>query len=181
MAAKHQLALELPPSNNVKVFRISDISTYAEGLATDCGTLQITPPGFNQPTTIEVLPHFNLVLNGCTLGLQQTNCGTHQNNLPDGIYWIRYSVSPNDKVYVEYNHLRMTQTLNRYYNTLCTLEMAACEPEPDVKEQLNELRLIKSFLDAAQAKVEYCHELSEGMDLFLYAQKRLQKFLLKQC
>lgn len=181
MASKHQLSLELPASNNVKVFRISDVSTYAEGLGTDCGTLQITPPGFSQPTTIEVLPHFNLVLNGCTLGVQQTGCGSYQYNLPDGIYWIRYSVSPNDKVYVEYNHLRMTQTLNKYFNALCTLELAACEPDPDVKEQLKELSMIKSFLDAAVAKVEYCQELHEGMDLFLYAQKRLQKFTSQYC
>lgn len=178
MSAKHLLSLELPASNNTKVFRVSDISTYATGLDVDCGTLQITPPGFSQPTTIEVVPHFNLVLNGCTLGIQTSGCGSSQTNLPDGIYWIRYSVSPNDKVFVEYNHLRMTQTLNRYYNILCTLEMGACEPEPDVKAKLNELRLIKSFLDAAVAKVEYCNEPSNGMELFIYAKKRLEKLAL---
>ena len=66
-------------------------------------------------------------------------------------------------------------TLNKYFNELCKLEMAACEPTADIKEQLEELRLIKSFIDAAKAKVEECDDLQEGMELFMYAQKRLHK------
>jgi hypothetical protein len=93
---------------------------------------------------------FNLILNACTLGLQSSGCGTTSERLPDGIYVIRYSVSPNDRVYVEYHYLRVCQTLNKYFHELCELELSACEPEADVKEDLAELRLIKSFIDAAK-------------------------------
>jgi hypothetical protein len=65
---------------------------------------------------------------------------------------------------------------NKYYNELCKVELAACEPEPDVKDQLAELRLIKSYIDAAKAKVEQCNDLQEGMELLMYAQSRLQKY-----
>jgi len=176
MAYKHQLSLEVPDTNNCSVFRIFDTSIYDTHVPTTCGTLAITSPGYNQPVSIEVLPHFNLVLNGCTLGIQTSGCGTMSERLPDGIYTIRYSVSPNDKVFVQYHYLRICQTNNKYFNELCKLELAACEPQADVKEQLNELRLIKSFIDAAKAKVEQCDDLQQGMDLFMYAQKRLQKF-----
>jgi hypothetical protein len=71
--------------------------------------------------------------------------------------------------------------MNKYFNELCRLEMAACEPEADVKEELNELRLIKSFIDAAKAKVEQCDDLQEGMELLVYAQQRLQKFSSHGC
>jgi hypothetical protein len=54
--------------------------------------------------------------------------------------------------------------------------MAACEPPADVKADLDELRLIKSFIDAAKVKVEVCNSPDEGMDLLNYAQKRLDKF-----
>lgn len=175
MASKHQLSLELPDTNNIKVLRIFDTSLYGEGLNVDCGTLRVTAPGFNSPRPIEVLPHFNLVLNGCSLGIQNTGCGEVSQILPDGIYVINYSVSPHTSVYVEYNHLRMTQTVNRWYNLLCEVELSACEPDADVKEVLAELRMIKNFLDAAKAKVEYCHEAEKGMELFLYAKKRLDK------
>lgn len=181
MASKHQLSLELPDSNNIKVFRLVDTSSYAEEVGVDCGTLQITSPGFNLPVSIEVTPRFNLILNGCTLGIQRTGCGEVSQILPDGIYIIRYSVSPHASVYVEYNHLRATQTLNRYYNLLSQLELSACEPDADVKEQLEELRMIKSFIDAAKAKVEYSHEAEKGMELFVYAKKRLDKLTAKVC
>lgn len=179
MASKHQLSLELPDTNNIKVLRLFDTSFYAEGLTVDCGKLLITPPGFNMPRVIDVLPHFNLVLNACSLGLQQSGCGSHSEIIPDGIYKINYSVSPNSNVFVEYHHLRVVQTLNKWNNLLAELEMGACEPDADVREQLEELQLIKGFIDAAKAKVEYAHEPEAGMELLLYAQKRLNKYAAK--
>lgn len=176
MASKHQLSLELPETNNIKVLRLFDTSLYADGLTIDCGKLLITSPGFNMPRVIDVLPHFNIVLNACSLGLQSSGCGEYSEVIPDGIYKINYSVSPNSNVFVEYNHLRLVQTLNKYYNLLAALEMSGCEPDADVKEQLEELRLIKSFIDAAKAKVEYSHDSEAGMELLLYAQKRLNKY-----
>lgn len=177
MANKHQLSLELPESNNIKVLRLFDTSIYNPDLKVDCGYINITSPGYSLPRSIEVLPNFNLVLNACTLGLQRQGCGERSEPLPDGIYRIRYHVSPNDKVYVEYYHLRQTQTINRWYNMLAELEMAACEPDEDVKEQLKEMQLIKGFLDAAKAKVEYVHDPEAGMELFMYAKKKLDKFI----
>lgn len=181
MASKHQLSLELPDTNNIKVLRIFDTSIYADGVGKDCGVLSITSPGFNLPVNIELLPGFNTTLTACTLGLQKTGCSDAVQPLPDGIYVINYSMSPNSKVQVEYNHLRVTQTVNRYYNLMCELEMSACEPGADVKEKLEELRLIKSFIDAAKAKVEYCHSPEAGIELLIYAKKRLDKITNALC
>jgi len=161
--------------------RIADISSYASDLPVDCATLSIVSPGFNKPRDIEVLKGFNLPLNACTLGLQSTGCQQNTHPLPDGIYTIRYSVSPNDKSFVEYQHLRITQTNNRYYNLLCELEMGACEPDADIKDRLEELMLIKGFIDAAKAKVEYCHEPEKGMELLAYAKKRLDRITNQLC
>lgn len=177
MASKHQLSLEVPDTNNCSVFRIFDTSIYTSDLDVTCARLEITSPGFNEPVTIDVIPGFNLILNACTLGIQSSGCGTTSERLPDGIYVVRYSVSPNDKVYVEYYYLRVCQTLNKYFHELCELELSACEPEPDIKEDLAELRLIKSFIDAAKVKVEECESPDQGMELLVYAQKRLQRFM----
>lgn len=181
MASKHQLSLELPDTNNIKVLRIFDTSIYADGVGKDCGVLSITSPGFNLPVNIEMLPGFNTTLTACTLGLQKTGCSDALQPIPDGIYVINYSLSPNSIVQVEYNYLRVTQTVNRYYNLLCELEMSACEPGADVKEKLEELRLIKSFIDAAKAKVEYCHSPEAGIELLMYAKKRLDKITNALC
>jgi hypothetical protein len=177
----HQLSLDIPCTNNPRVFRIFDTSLYDPDIPVKCPLLQITSPGFNQPVNIEVLPNFNLVLNACTLGVQVHDCGQTSQVLSDGIYVIRYSVSPNDKVFVEYTHLRTTQFVNKYNQMLCKLEISACEPSAEIKEKLKELRLIKSFIDAAKVKVEECHENELGMELLLYAQKRLMKLDNVKC
>ena len=176
MAYKHQLSLDVPDTNNCSVFRVLDTSIYDPHVPVTCNKLEITSPGFNEPVAIDVIKGFNLILNGCTLGIQSGGCGTVSERLPDGIYTIRYSVSPNDKVFVQYHYLRVCMITNKYYNELCKVELAACEPEPDVKDQLAELRLIKSYIDAAKAKVEQCDDLQEGMELLMYAQSRLQKY-----
>jgi hypothetical protein len=171
----HQLSLDIPTTANPRIFRIDDTSIYTVDLPIICPVLQITPPGFSTPTNITVTPPFNLVLNACTLGIQGSDCGSSSNILPDGIYIIRYSVSPNDKVFVEYHHMRVTQFINRYNQMLCNLELNGCEPDADIKAQLNELRMIKSFIDAAKAKVEDCHDDAKGMELLEYARRKLMK------
>ena len=176
MASKHQLSLEVLDVKNLGILKITDTSVYTDKIDVDCETVHITVPGFNKPVAIEVVKGFDLVLDGCDLYIQTSGCGEVVQDIPDGVYTIRYSVSPNDKVYVEYTHLRVTALLDQWNKQLCQLELAACEPNADVKESLKELRLIKSFIDAAKAKVEYCHDSAAGMDLYNYAKRRLDKF-----
>lgn len=176
MSYKHQLSLEVPETNNCSILRVIDTSIYSDQVPITCNRLEITSPGFNQPEVIDVTAGFNLILNACSLGIQTIDCGDTSQVLPDGVYTIKYSVSPNDKVFVEYHYLRVCQVLNQYYNELCKLELAACEPQADVKAQLEELRMIKNYIDAAKIKVEVCDEVDEGKNLLEYAQKLLNKY-----
>jgi hypothetical protein len=90
-------------------------------------------------------------------------------------------VSPNETVYVEYNHMRITQALNKYYNVLCDVDAAACDPPFKIKQKLEELRLIFMYLQAAKGKVEFCHEPQKGMSLYNYALKLLNKMNCTNC
>lgn len=175
MGAKHRLSLEIPETSNPKLFRVIDTSSYANDLAVECPTLQVLSPGFNVPVDITAIPGFNYILNSCTLGTQLVGCEDYNADLADGIYVIRYSVSPNTSVFVEYNYLRVTQALNLYYKKLGELDVKACEPDQEIKKVLTEMRLIKSMIDAAKAKVEFCHNPKQGYELFVYALKRLEK------
>lgn len=123
----------------------------------------------------------HITLTACDLQLQTTDCGTQYVDLPDGIYIIKYSVSPNDQVYVEYNHMRISQAMNKYYNILCDVDANACDPPLKIKQKLEELRFIKMYLDAAKSKVEFCHEPQKGMSLYNYALKLLNKMACTNC
>jgi hypothetical protein len=172
---RHQLSLEVPLVFNDRLLQVVDSSVYTSALPIDCARLEITVPGFVSAVAITVTKDFNLFLTSCDLGLQTTGCDDETQVLPDGLYVIRYSVSPNDEVFVEYNHLRMTQAWNRYYKKLCSVALGACDPEPEVKEELRQLQLVRSFFEAAKAKVEYCHEPHKGMELLAYGARLLER------
>jgi hypothetical protein len=182
--AQHVLSLEAPDTLNKSILRVVDTSIYNPMIPITCPLLQITPPGFAVPTEFKdgaITPGFIFNLTGCDLGIQISGCGTSYVDLQDGIYIIKYSVSPNEIVYVEYNHLRITGALWKYYNLLCDLDVAACDPPASVKDKLRQLNLIRMYLDAAKSLVEFCHEPKKGMDIFNYAVRLLDKMDCKTC
>ena len=185
--ANHVLSLEVPTVMNPCILKIFDTSVYTSLIPITCPTLNITVPGFGYSNQIEGLDMIafvndsHITLTACDLQLQTADCGTKYANIPDGIYIIKYSVSPNDDVYVEYNHLRITQALNRYYNILCRVDVADCDPPFKDKQKLQELGLIKMYLEAAKGKVEFCHEPQKGMSLYNYAWKLLNKMDCVNC
>ncbi len=147
-----------------------------------CPVLQVQVPGFSTPKVVDnVVTEFSLNLTACQLKVQSAGCGSTFNSLPDGVYIVKYSVSPNDLVYVEYNHLRITKSLIKIKNLYCELDMGACEPTQQVKNKLEELREIQDFLMAAKAKVESCRESSKGIELYKYATAKLAKLKCKMC
>lgn len=182
--ARHVLNLEAPDTLNCTILRVEDTSIYTDSINIECPILEITLPGFKSPVQLgeaEITHGFMLNLTACDLGVQTSGCGTDYDNLPDGIYIIKYSVSPNDSVYVEYNHLRVSKLLSNYKNILCELDLADCDPGKEKEDKLKQLRLINQYIDAAKAKVEICHEPKKGMELYTYAKKLLSKFNCTSC
>ena len=179
--AKHNLAIDIPETSNPYTLRIVDVSNYAAGLSVDCGRFDITLPGFATPIFIEnVEPASANNVDATQLGLVQLG-DTSPVILPDGVYHIKYSVSPNDKVYVEYYHLRNTLQVNEYYRILCQIRLEPCEPSAEMEANLHKLRLIKLYIDAAKAQVESCHAVKQGMEMYEYASKLLRNFYQTCC
>ena len=179
--ANHILSLEVPTVMNPCILKIFDTSVYSTLIPVTCPTLNITVPGFGYSVQLDVTQDFAETITACDLQLQTVDCGTVNVDIPDGVYIIKYSVSPNETVYVEYNHMRITQALNKYYNVLCDVDANACDPPFKIKQRLEELRLIFMYLQAAKGKVEFCHEPQKGMSLYNYALKLLNKLTCTNC
>lgn len=182
--AQHVLSLEVPDTLNTKILRVQDTSIYNPQIAATCQLLQVTLPGFNTPvqfTDQQIQPGFSLNLTACNLQIQNAGCGTTYTDLPDGIYIIKYSVAPNEIVYVEYNHLRVTAALNKIQSVYCGLDLGTCDPPAKKKETLEKIRLIQQYIKSAKALVEYCHQPSKGMDQYNYAMKLLSKLTCSTC
>ena len=181
MAAKHILSLDVIETSNCSVLNVVDTSVYTDDIPFNCGELLITPPGFTAPVLTKVQKDFNLKFTPCALGVQTTSCDSTVGTLSDGIYIIKYQVAPTDKVYVEYNYLRTTELLSAYYKKLCDIDVQACEPSSTKKDLLSEMYYIRTLIDAAKAKVEFCQSPNEGMELYDFTWKKLKKITCEIC
>jgi len=179
--AQHLLSLDIPDTLTTCVIRIVDTSTYNINVPIECPRLEITCPGFTTASvfedlgTVSTTSSFDVNITACGLDTQTTNCDSYRNNVVDGVYVIRYSVAPHQFVYVEYNHLRTTEAMNKINELLCCLDVPNCEPQAPIKAKLQEVQLLTTMLKAAKAKVEYCHSPSQGMAIYNYVLTRLDK------
>lgn len=180
--ASHKLGLEAPDTLNPCILRVVDISVYNANMNIKCPTLLITPPGFSSPFQVDnIQPEFIKNLTACDLKLQTSGCGTTFNDLSDGVYVLHYSVSPNDTVYVEYNHMRITRALLKLRNALCELDLSGCAPNDETLKKQRKIGDIHTQLLVAKALVENCRQPKKGMEIYKYALQQLDKLECKTC
>ncbi len=187
MGGTHFLNINVPDHLTECILRIEDFSIYEPLLPYAGATLQIMVPGFNKcitfdmATTPEVQQGFVFTLNACMLELQTDNCGLKQYPLPDGIYNITYSVSPNAVIYHEVYHLRITSAQKQLRNLWGKLNLGPCSPTPEIKAKFELLQTIDSYLKAAKVFVEDEKDCDKGMALYHYAKTLLDKSFCKNC
>lgn len=171
----HQLFLDFPETTNEGILRVEDASIYSSSIPVNCATLEITPPGYTTPTIFSNLtPQFRFFLNACNLGILQTGCGDKCPFIDDGIYHFRYSLSPNNLVFVEYNMLRVVHILNKWRKTLCYINDTPCNPTNDKLVLIRELQLIGSQIQTAKAMVEDKNLPEDGILMYRLATKNLE-------
>ena len=181
MSTAHKLSLHIPETSAETTLVVKDHSAYS-ALPTTGRQLEIWIPGFTEPIVLEEdrLPlGFDLKLTAVDLGVQHP-ATTIPSILPDGLYRFRYTVSAGNHQ-AEFNHLRTTRLLNLYNRELCRIHFEDCEPDREQKEILDQLRLIRMYLDGAKAKAEYCNAPNSGLEILAYAERMLMKFVFRGC
>lgn len=199
MALRHQLSLNIVDGCNPNNFTIIDTSNYGN-IPINCPTLAITIPGTNGPvyysqgtlpnpsaSTTDVYnvlptnpnpytgnPKFVFTIDGIFLCLQSP--GETLAPLKDGLWTIEYCVQPCGITGVKYYYLRTTMALHKYASLLCKLRLGNCLPSEETLDAINQLHVIKMYLDAAKAKVEVCHAPKEGQAMYDYAIKLMNNW-----
>lgn len=174
---QHILQIEIGQTYNEGVLLLRDISIYTPLIPVSNQSLQITPPGFAVPTVINTtVQNFNFVLNACALGIiNSTGCSDKCPNIPDGIYGIYYSISPNTDVFVGYQYMRIVSALNRLNGLLCKLSLPNCLPSQELTYEINNINLIRNYLFSAQTNINDLHEFTNGMNQYRYAIELMNK------
>jgi hypothetical protein len=176
---RHQLSCEILTTSNSRLLRVEDTSIYAVGLPRECMRLEILVPGYTEFVKIDVTPGFRLNLTSCDLGIQTVGCNDSTQDLPDGLYIIRFSCAPNDRVFVEYHHLRTTLALQDWDSAI-SLYKLNLRDEQSFKVAIRNMMIIRGYIYAAVAKVQESHQTEDGLELLWYAMKKIQK-ILKSC
>ena len=173
---KHILGLNIGCTANEGILLLDDISFYDSSLPISCCELQILSPGFGVPVVLEVINGFHLTLNACWLGiLPSIGCANGCPKLDDGIYHLRYSVSPSSLVFVEYNYLRTTRAINRLNELLCKLPLQCALPNEDLVSSITNINLIREYLIAAKTLVEEENQPVDGINMYKYAVSLIDK------
>ncbi len=170
------LEVRIEPTNNCKILKVVDNSTYNPDIAVENAILEITVPGYNCPVIFNVTPGFILLLNSSSLEIAPAASYESLLSLPEGIYKIKYSIKPNKYLSVEYDYLRNCQQFARYIAAVCRFFDKKCTfCDEDIKKLRKDLTWIKEVIDAAKFKVEECGDCGEGLELYNEANKLLSE------
>jgi hypothetical protein len=151
----HILGLYIPESNDCTTQKVIDASTYIESFPVENGLLEVTPPGYDCPVIISVIKNFNTVLTVSNLGISQGNSNSIGITLPDGIYHYKYSVDPNDDIYVEYDVMRTCKLSAKYREAIRQLFKKRVSLGKTIfSENLKQLSYIDQLIRTSQYMVQ---------------------------
>jgi len=163
-------------AGSCKVLKLVDLSTYNADIPVANGILEVTPPGFSCAVSFPVDQNFSITLNSSTLKIAPAVRQEDLIDLPDGIYYYKYSIKPNDQLFVEYAALRACSLLQKYYYAVCELFSDRVKiTRREFEEKRRALIWIKELVDGAKYKVEECGQEKEGIEMYNEALRLLER------
>src|SRR5688572_19115909 len=96
-----RLNFDIIDTHDFKTLGVLDTSWYNPDIKIETPTIEILPPGY----TFAASPFFMIgalnVYNSNGLGITKASCEEELVQLPDGIWKVKYSICPNDKLFIE--------------------------------------------------------------------------------
>jgi hypothetical protein len=156
---------------------IADISTYpTEPPNVTSPTIEITMPGFDPVAIPFTVQDFN-VFNSATLGLSEV--GDPYLPLPDGVYYLRYSVAPAYENYVDKTIMRVEQIQEKFDNAFMKLDMMQCDMAIKTQAKVD-LNSIWYMIQGSIAAANNC-AVDTANKLYVQANNMLNNFISNNC
>jgi hypothetical protein len=169
-----KLDILVVPTYNIKTLAIADVSTYPDDPpVVSSPTIEITIPNFAQivlPFVVNSITAYTSI----TLGIS-----TEEVPLPDGIYYIKYSVAPAYLNYVEKSIIRIDRLQEKFDEAFMGLDMMECDKAIKTQAKV-ELNTVYFFIQGAIAAANNC-AIDEATKLYIQADKMLDRFISNDC
>ena len=165
------------PTYNTKTLGIADSSIYPDDPPiVSSPTIEITVPGFNMISLPFVPQDFNIYTSS-TLGL--TSPVDPYLPLPDGVYFLRYSIAPAYINFVERSIMRVDKLQEKFDSAFMKLDMMECDRAIKMQAKVD-LSTIYFFISGAIAAANNC-AIIEANKLYAQADKMLDQFINNNC
>lgn len=143
---KNILSFELLEGTDPKTLLFLDTSHYMEEPTRPL--LEITMPGHNKYTLVNIVHRKVNVLNSTLVGLSQLVSSSELQPLPDGLWVMKYKICPYELVYVQKMHMRTTQLQCSLSKAFDLLDVAGCSDNEVAKKQLVDIMLLSKYAEA---------------------------------
>jgi len=173
-----KLDIVVVPTYSTLTLGVMDASTYPTNPSPPISgaSMRITIPGFGDAPLLPFdINSFNLYNSG-NLGI--TEVGVDQ-PLPDGIYRLRYSISPAYLNFVERTIMRTEKIQEKFDRAFLQLDLMECDGAIKTQSSVT-LNTINFFIQGAIAAGNNCAEY-EANRLYNQADNMLNSFLRSNC
>jgi hypothetical protein len=162
---------------NTKTLGVADISTYdTNPPVVGSPTMSIIIPGYTIPVVIPFIPLDFNVYNSATLGLSSYPAITP---LPDGVYYLTYSVTPAYENYVEKTIMRTERIQEKFDNAFMRLDMMECDLAIKTQSKVV-LNSIYYMIQGSIAAANNC-AVDTANKLYIQADNMLNNFIRNNC
>jgi hypothetical protein len=172
--ANTKLDILVVPTYNAQTMGIADASTYVGTPSSP--TIEITIPGFGTAVLPFNINDFN-IFNSTSLGL--TAVGDQLLPLPDGVYFLKYSITPAYEMFVEKSIIRVDRLQEKFDAAFMQLDMMQCDLAIKTQSKV-ELNSIYFFIQGAVAAANNC-AVDTANKLYTQASKMLNNFTNGGC
>ena len=174
--ANLQLDIIVVPTYNTLSLGVTDASVYPTNPpVVSSPSIEIDIPGFGTKI-LPFVPNDTNVFTSSILEITEPGCNQP---LPDGVYRIRYSITPAYVNYVEKTILRIDRLQEKFDNAFLQLNMMECDRALRTQSSVT-LNTINFFIQGAIAAANNCAEY-ESNTLYAQADNLLNNFLKSNC
>lgn len=164
------------PTYNTFTLGIADASTYPPAPPVSSPTIELEVPGFGLVSLPFSINDFN-IYTSTSLGI--TPVGDPQVPIPDGIYYIKYSVAPAYQNFVQKTIMRVDQLQEKFDSAFMKLDMMECDAAIR-KQQMVDLNSIYYFIQGSIAAANNC-AIDTANKLYNQANRMLNQFIANKC
>lgn len=164
------------PTYNTYTLGIADASTYPPAPPVSAPTIELEVPGFGLVSLPFSINDFN-IYTSTSLGI--TPVGDPQVAIPDGVYYIKYSVAPAYENFVQKTIMRVDQLQEKFDSAFMKLDMMECDAAIR-KQQMVDLNSIYYFIQGSIAAANNC-AVDTANKLYNQANKMLNQFIANKC